>query len=533
MKRSMLSISSILIVICLPCGLYGPVDAVDAQTKPRSSSTIAQPGSTAAEELNKLIVMIKCQIAGDESFGAGIIFGKGSNRLYIATANHVVRRGIDETQKLQIQLKWMPGEWKTAELLDSTNRDLDLAVLAIDLTREGVQADVLQWNQLGDPRLLKSGDSVYSVGYPNGKPWRTFETPDKIYKNSGASIIFETAFVAPGNSGGALLNQRREIVGMISEFESSDGRAVSIQSVIETLREWTYPVDLRPRGEGVSKTTDAALETPSASNAIYNFRARDLSDSELAVTVDYQYSGDRAIDRVTLRAFVVGSDGRPVGDLNYSEASQPVKVGGGSATLTIRKGTGTFTSAIVRMSMVKEPRTVLVIQDFPHSKVWGSPTTTGEGDEPVLRLVKSSFLLPDDGEPDSPRDTELMHDLCCRVVSIWSSNRTPVGRIYLWDSNKVTGDPNSHVSRGYQLQLWAAQDLSNPRSEFVSQYYNAFAANPPLGTEEFVEVGGLRFLFKLLAARHAAPRGGPLVYLNSVRIQVDVTPIASNPMKRP
>jgi hypothetical protein len=530
----MLSISSLLIVICLLGGLYRRIDGVNAQNSNSSRPRLSPTPAPAAEELNKLIVMIRCQIADDDSIGAGIIFGKGASRLYIATANHVVRRNTDEAKKVRVQLKWLPGEWKTAELLDSTNRDLDLAVLAIDLSRESVPADALDWNQLGDPGLLKSGDSVFSIGYPNGEAWRIFETPNKIYKKTGASIIFETALIAPGNSGGALLNERREIVGMIREVDSSDGKAVGIQSVIETLKEWTYPVDLKLRSAGGSKTTDATLDKPSEPNAIYNFRARDVSDVELAVTVDYQHAaGESPTDRVTLGAFVVGNDGSPIRELNYSAASQAVKVGGGSATLTIRKETRkTFTSAIVRMSMVKEPRSVLVIQDFPYSKVWGS-SMTREGDEPVLRLDKSSFMLPDDGVSTSPRDTDLWPGACCRVVSIWSSNRTPVGRIYLWDASKASGDPDSHVSHGYQLQLWALQDLTNPNSELVSKYYNAFPERKPAGTEESVELGGLRFLFRLLTAHHVPQRGESVFYLNSVRIQVEVSPIPSNQMKRP
>lgn len=532
MRRSMLSISSLLIVICLLGGLYRRIDGVNAQNRNSSGPRPSPTPAPAAEELNNLIVMIKSQIGDDEGIGAGIIFGKGSSRLYIATANHVVRRNTDEAKKVRVQLKWLPGEWKTAELLDSTNRDLDLAVLAIDLSRESVPADALDWNQLGDPSLLKSGDSVFSVGYPNGEAWRTFETPNKIYRKTGALIIFETTLIAPGNSGGALLNEKREIVGMIREVDSSDGKAVGIQSVIETLKEWSYPVDLKPRGS-VSKATDAPLDKPSEANAIYNFRARELSDSELEITVDYQYlGGDSPTDRVTLNAYVPEIDGKISREFDYSAASKPVKRGGGTVTLTI-KGTATFRSRAIRISIVNEStRHGVIMQDFPYGKDWRLPTGTRDGSGEEIHLMKSSFVLPDDGMSSSPRDTELLPGSCCRVVRILSSNRTTVGRIYLWDSSKDR-DPDSHVSLGYQLQLWALDDLTNPNSEFVSKYYNAFAGRTRDGTEESVELGGLRFLFKLLAARHVAQRGGSMVYLNSVRIQVEVSPIPSNQMKRP
>ena len=62
---------------------------------------------------------------------------------------------------MRVQLKWLPGEWKTAELLDSTNRDPGFSGAGHRLKQESVPADALDWNQLGDLGLLKSGDSVF------------------------------------------------------------------------------------------------------------------------------------------------------------------------------------------------------------------------------------------------------------------------------------------------------------------------------------------------------------------------------------
>jgi hypothetical protein len=75
---------------------------VDSQKKPQSTSrTQGQLAPLTDEDLMRQVVMIKCQVGDGESFGAGIIFGMGSNRLYIATANHVVRRDTDEAQKVR------------------------------------------------------------------------------------------------------------------------------------------------------------------------------------------------------------------------------------------------------------------------------------------------------------------------------------------------------------------------------------------------------------------------------------------------
>jgi len=42
----------------------------------------------------KLVVMVHAQLAAAPVFGAGIVFGREKDRLYILTANHVVRRAM-------------------------------------------------------------------------------------------------------------------------------------------------------------------------------------------------------------------------------------------------------------------------------------------------------------------------------------------------------------------------------------------------------------------------------------------------------
>lgn len=246
MKRSGGSIRPITIVTLFLGGLLLSVGLVEAQRR-QPAPQISAPGPTAEptiEDVFNIVVMIKCQVAGDDSIGAGIIFGANTNRLYIATANHVVRRGTEEAANLRVKLRWMPGEWKAAELLDSTNRDSDLAVLAVDLDKERVNVDGLRWDQVGDPGSLKIGVSVYSIGFPHGEEWRTYVTPDRFSRNAGPMILFESSFIGPGNSGGVLLNEKREIVGLIIQFQAPDGRAVSIQNVLDILREWRYAVNL-------------------------------------------------------------------------------------------------------------------------------------------------------------------------------------------------------------------------------------------------------------------------------------------------
>jgi len=209
--------------------------------KPEKSVSVATE-----ERIKPLIVMITCRLGDKESFGAGIIFGYTDSRIYIATANHVVRQGIDEGKNVRVQFKWLPGESIEAKLLGHADSNLDLAVLVVT-DRVETEFKSLPFDQLGDSTSLKRGDSVHSIGNPRGQQWRVNVTADRVSDKVGDTISFESNFIGPGHSGGALLNERWELVGMIKADEPPDGVAVDIRSLLDSLSRWGYPVKLRLR----------------------------------------------------------------------------------------------------------------------------------------------------------------------------------------------------------------------------------------------------------------------------------------------
>src|SRR5215510_4071203 len=140
------------------------------------------PDISPEEKIKPLIVMLTAKFSDpdEERFGAGIIFGLGNDRIYIATANHLVRKGQQEAQRLRVRFKRLPGEEIEAKLLKDADPDLDLAVLAVaNLARLG-KLPFGPFDQLGDPSFLKRGDSLYSVGNPRGRQWYLNVTPDKV-----------------------------------------------------------------------------------------------------------------------------------------------------------------------------------------------------------------------------------------------------------------------------------------------------------------------------------------------------------------
>ena len=67
----------------------------------------AQTGSD-VEETSHLVVMLRDSLRDTPTVGAGIIVGRRDLRLYVVTANHVVRRGDAQAQGIAVTLKLAP-----------------------------------------------------------------------------------------------------------------------------------------------------------------------------------------------------------------------------------------------------------------------------------------------------------------------------------------------------------------------------------------------------------------------------------------
>jgi hypothetical protein len=217
------------------------------------------------QRVQNLVVMIDGKLGDSPTLGGGVIFGSGQDRLYIVTANHVVRRGADQAKELKVQFKWLPGEPQQATLLTTSDVNLDLAVLAVTgLNRIGISNGAVPFDLLGDASSLKRGDAAHTLGYPNGRTWDMPVTADVIATAAGGSIQFESAFLYPGNSGGALLNGKYELIGLVRKDEPPNGEAASIDTIMDKLKSWGYPVSLRrdagarPSGAGVAVMGNAA-----------------------------------------------------------------------------------------------------------------------------------------------------------------------------------------------------------------------------------------------------------------------------------
>ncbi len=148
-----------------------------------------------------------------EAAGSGVII---SNDGYIVTNNHVVENADEITITLNDN-----REFKATVI--GTDADTDLALLKIDAS--GLPAIVI-----GDSDQLKVGEWVLAVGNP-------FNLTSTVtagivsakargigaHKNGIESFIQTDAAINQGNSGGALVNTRGELVGINAMLYSQTG----------------------------------------------------------------------------------------------------------------------------------------------------------------------------------------------------------------------------------------------------------------------------------------------------------------------
>lgn len=139
--------------------------------------------------------------------GAGVIWDQNG---LVLTNNHVVA-GRPRGAKAAVVLR--DGRKLDAEVVKSS-RDLDLAMLRL----EGAPGDLLVL-PVGDSDALRIGELVYAIGHPWGRLGAvTAGVVSGIGvaggPGGGARYVQSDVSLAPGNSGGPLLNARGEVVGI-------------------------------------------------------------------------------------------------------------------------------------------------------------------------------------------------------------------------------------------------------------------------------------------------------------------------------
>lgn len=158
-----------------------------------------------------------------EGAGSGIIISKSGDKLYILTNNHVV----EGSSELIVQFI---NEKSVDATIVGTSERKDLAVISIPLSDlDNDTIDSIKIATIGSSDELKVGNGIIAIGNALGYGQsvttgvvsalnREVTIDDYTYE-----MIQIDAAINGGNSGGALLNSKGEVVGINSAKYSSSG----------------------------------------------------------------------------------------------------------------------------------------------------------------------------------------------------------------------------------------------------------------------------------------------------------------------
>jgi len=170
------------------------------------------------------------------STGTGFIY---NNKGYFVTNSHVMEDAYYATAIFEIRNEALSESYTNLEIewVAYNNSDKDIFVGKVT-NYSSISSYYKEFNFVED---YETGDTTYSVGYPNssvglevnqGEITNSLSTLyDKLY--SGVSYIGSTSYVAPGSSGGVLLNENLDVLGMttLAEYDNA-GRFVIGASII-------------------------------------------------------------------------------------------------------------------------------------------------------------------------------------------------------------------------------------------------------------------------------------------------------------
>ena len=168
--------------------------------------------------------------------GTGVIIGENDSELLIATNNHVIEGAT------QVSVGFVDESVISAQI-KGFDEDHDLAVVAVKLSDiSEVTRSQIRVATVGDSDALVLGQQVVAIGNALGYGQsvtsgyvsalnRSLQLSDGTNTFTSDGLIQTDAAINSGNSGGALLNMKGELVGINEAKRSGNGQQASVDNV--------------------------------------------------------------------------------------------------------------------------------------------------------------------------------------------------------------------------------------------------------------------------------------------------------------
>jgi serine protease Do len=281
--------------------------------------------------------------------GSGIIIGTNDTELLIATNNHVV----EDTTSLTIE--FVDGTSVEAAYVKGTSSSNDIAVVAVKLSDISDETSKeIKIATLGDSDELSVGDQVVAIGNALGYGqsvtvgYVSALNRELTVENATIENAIQTdASINGGNSGGALINMKGEVVGInfaklsSSSYSSSSasiegmGYAIPISEVKDILselmnREPKVEVDSDDKGYiGIT----SALSIDSTTSSMYN-----IPEGAYLKGIAEGSPADKA--GIQLGDVIVAVDGEEISSYDELQEEMKYHAAGDTITITVERAKG-------------------------------------------------------------------------------------------------------------------------------------------------------------------------------------------------
>jgi S1-C subfamily serine protease len=182
-----------------------PEAEASTHTPSRSASAVLTPSQIFTRARASVVVIVASdQNDHREALGSGFIVGRGK----IVTNHHVVE-GMNSAFVV-----FSDGAVKQVSKVVADSAEQDLIILAVGTDDRPSVA-------LGDELSLHQGDSVFALGAPKGLELTFTNGIVSSFRKSNAQFLIQTtAPIAPGSSGGPLLDHAGRVVGVTTSMLS-------------------------------------------------------------------------------------------------------------------------------------------------------------------------------------------------------------------------------------------------------------------------------------------------------------------------
>lgn len=190
------------------------------------------------DELKAPVVVVKSiGTDGFEEIGTGILVGQQGDNLFILTVKHV----LTNPERMMIRFFGTFG-YVPAEVIETSVR-WDMAVLQC---KRPSNFTMLSYFKLSSQRPTFK-EEVMVIGHPVGDYWFfNIENAVNELKHDSDNRLFTITprGITNGNSGGPILNEQNELLGIVQKTNNRRAVGVSAGAIYQILTDWRIPINL-------------------------------------------------------------------------------------------------------------------------------------------------------------------------------------------------------------------------------------------------------------------------------------------------